>query len=176
MTPEIAALDACMKSSGLPYRVTSSQRLPRFAGDTSYHIAGQAVDFAGPTPWNAHTSSPALLSIWQFWMERAGSLKELIYSGAPFFISKGVVRPISQLSPALKDAHWNHVHVAVPSGWTFTPKEIIVPDTTPDYAVNDEPVSLAITPSGKGYIILCKDGGVFCFGDAEYLGRVHKNS
>lgn len=46
---------------------------------------------------------------------------------------------------------------------------------TPIYKVNAAPVSLAITPSGQGYIILCADGGVFTFGDAVYLGRVESN-
>lgn len=48
-----------------------------------------------------------------------------------------------------------------------------MPDNTPlDYKVNARPVSIAITPSGHGYVILCRDGGVITFGDAEYHGRV----
>ena len=83
--------------------------------------------------------------------------------------------PISTLSSSLRAAHWNHVHVAVPKGWRYTP-EIIVPEVSPmpDYGVVAAPVSLSITPTGNGYIILCADGGVFAFGDAKYLGRVHK--
>lgn len=54
-------------------------------------------------------------------------------------------------------------------------KEAPMPDPgPPDYEVNDAPVSISITPTGKGYLIMCADGGVFAFGDAVYLGRVHK--
>lgn len=54
-------------------------------------------------------------------------------------------------------------------------KEPAVADTTspPDYKVNAEPVSIAVLADGSGYIILTADGGVFCFGTAKYLGRVH---
>jgi hypothetical protein len=38
--------------------------------------------------------------------------------------------------------------------------------------VNAPPVGIAITPSGNGYIVLCADGGVFCFGDAKFFDRV----
>jgi len=55
------------------------------------------------------------------------------------------------------------------------PKEAPVPDPTPDYAVNAAPVSIAVLADGSGYIILCADGGVFTFGTARYLGRVHKS-
>lgn len=172
-----------MASSGLPYRVTSAQRQPRFPGDTSYHIIGQACDFAGLNPWNKHEVSAPLKAIWDFWMAKAGSLSELIYSGAPFYISKGKVRPISQLDSDLREAHWNHVHVAVPKGWHFTP-EVHVPEIDPlNPDINDEgnhivAVSISAVADAQGnmtgYVILGKDGGVFAFGPgAKYYGRVH---
>lgn len=51
-------------------------------------------------------------------------------------------------------------------------KEIAVPEAPPIYDVNAAPVSISVTPSGNGYVILCADGGVFAFGDAKYLGGV----
>lgn len=51
-----------------------------------------------------------------------------------------------------------------------------VADAMPDYPVAAAPLSIAVLGDGSGYIILCADGGVFCFGNAKYLGRVHKAS
>jgi hypothetical protein len=31
---------------------------------------------------------------------------------------------------------------------------------------------MAATPTGRGYWLVCADGGVFAFGDAEYFGNV----
>lgn len=45
--------------------------------------------------------------------------------------------------------------------------------TPPDYKVNAAPVSITVLADGSGYIIMTADGGVFCFGTARYLGRVH---
>lgn len=172
MTPELAALTAHMKT-GPPARLTSGQRAPRFRGDKSNHIAGLAADFAGPTPWNKAVKHEPLYNIWKFWMLVAGSLRELIYSGGSHYISKGLVRPIADLDDDLRAAHWNHVHVAVPKGWT-APKGIVVPETpAPSRPVVNAPVTgIAITPSGKGYLLVCADGGVFAFGDAPFLGNV----
>ncbi len=36
--------------------------------------------------------------------------------------------------------------------------------------MNGEPVAIASTPSGNGYWIFASDGGVFPYGDAEFLG------
>jgi hypothetical protein len=53
-------------------------------------------------------------------------------------------------------------------------KEAPVADAAPpDYKVNAAPVSITVLADGSGYIILTADGGVFCFGTAKYLGRVH---
>lgn len=161
-----------MAASGLPHRLTSGQRGPRYAGDSSLHIVGRGADFAGPQPsWN----SPELKAIWEYWMRVAGSLHELIYSGAPYYISRGQVKPIAQLSPSLRKAHWNHVHVGVPVGWT-APKEIIVPDQ-PVVRINGHAISISTIADSEGkltgYLILGSDGGVFGFGPgAGYFGRV----
>lgn len=54
-------------------------------------------------------------------------------------------------------------------------KEAPVADAPPDYPVAAPPISITVLGDGSGYIILCADGGVFCFGAAKYLGRVHKS-
>lgn len=58
--------------------------------------------------------------------------------------------------------------------------EAAAPAPAPNYAVNEEPVGLsAVFDSAgnvKGYYIICRDGGVFGFGQVPYLGRVHKRS
>jgi hypothetical protein len=55
-------------------------------------------------------------------------------------------------------------------------QEATVPDAPPVYTVVAAPVSISVTPSGNGYLILCADGGVFAFGDAKYLGGVKVKS
>lgn len=44
-----------------------------------------------------------------------------------------------------------------------------------DIIVNAPVVGMAATPTGKGYWVVCADGGVFSFGDAQYFGRVTYN-
>ena len=182
MTPEISGILSVVQASGLVHKVTSTQRAPRFRGDTSFHIAGTAVDLAGPSPWNVQKPSPCMLPLWDLYMAQAGRLAELFYSGAPFFVKNGVVRPISQLDPALRSAHWNHVHVAVRTGTILQPKEVVVPDAptpdpTPNYDVDGTPVGISALCDSNGvctgYLILASDGGVFSFGPGgKYFGRI----
>lgn len=177
MTPEVQALTDAVLASGLPHKVTSTQRAPRFPGDQSYHILGQAADFAGPTPWNVAVVHPPLYAIWEYWMGMAGGLAELIYSGAPFWISKGKILPIATLPATLRAAHWNHVHVAVPKGWRYT-KEIVVPETPAEpLRINGNVLSISAVSNSEGimtgYVVLASDGGIFAFGPgARFYGRV----
>lgn len=110
-----------------------------------------------------------LLDIWEYWSGIPG-LYELIYSGAPWYISRGRKLPISGLDSDLKSAHWNHVHVAVGAGWRFTkPAEAPMSDRV---VVNAPIVGMAATPSGNGYWLVAADGGIFAFGDARFMGNV----
>lgn len=177
MTPEIVALTTALRDSGLPHKVTSTQRPARFPEDRSYHMQGLAVDFAGPTPWNQAVVHPPLKAIWDFWMAQAGSLAELIYSGAPFWISGGRVLPISTLSSSLRAAHWNHVHVAVRKGWTYTPETKVPEAPAEPLRINGNVLSISALSDANGvctgYLILASDGGVFAFGPgARFFGRV----
>lgn len=143
---------------------------------TSLHYVGRAVDladFSGPG-WD----SPQLLSINKAVLQLVPLqfISELIYAGPGGVCVKNgkVVNGAAVYGAAVMAEHHNHVHLGVVP--TFTYKETAVADTTappPDYTVNAAPVSISITPSGHGYVILCADGGVFAFGDAEYHGRVH---
>lgn len=180
MTPELTHLTEHMAESGLAAHLTSGQRPARFIGDLSYHRLGLAADFAGPTPWNLPKVNPTLLSIWEYWMGIAGSLRELIYSGAPFWISKGKVLPISTLPADLRNQHWNHVHVAVAPGWR-KPIGVVVPETPAEtnepLRINGNVLSISAVANSEGimtgYVVLASDGGIFAFGPgAKFYGRV----
>lgn len=54
--------------------------------------------------------------------------------------------------------------------YSLLPQEEI-PVTEP-IIVNAPIVGISSTPSGQGYWLVSADGGVFAFGDAQYLGRV----
>jgi hypothetical protein len=117
--------------------------------------------------------SPGLLRIWAQFGAVESRLAELIYAGAPYCIQSGKrVNGYSTFGSTVMSQHHDHIHVAVSAGTFLVPLAAGGP-AVPDYLVNAEPVSISITPSGQGYIILCKDGGVFTFGDAKYFGRVH---
>ena len=176
---EVQSLIAYMALKGVPHRVTGTTGRFVSAGNPcaphspgSYHCkpgtdgAGLAIDLAEPTP---SANTPGLLAIFRAFSPVEQRLSELIYSGAAYSIKNG--RRVGRYAI---DAHWNHVHVSVPKGTLLVP--LASPpkgSVMPDYEVNAEPVSISVTPSGQGYLILCKDGGVFAFGDAVYLGRVH---
>lgn len=57
-----------------------------------------------------------------------------------------------------------------------TSKEQPVPDPAPQptHYVSKSPISgIAMTPTGKGYLLVAEDGAVFAFGDAVYIDRVY---
>jgi len=63
-------------------------------------------------------------------------------------------------------ALWNQVAAACTAGGQPAPG----PPTPP--ASTGGAVELVRTPSGKGYYIVAKDGGVFCYGDAKFFGSM----
>lgn len=139
----------------------------------SLHYRGRAVDVALPTgpSWN----SPALGEVAARLLQLVPLqfVSEFIWAGpGPIYVKNGV-----HVAPYAASDHRDHIHLAVVPAFTYTApavKEATVPDATPDYPVVAAPVSISVTPSGNGYLILCADGGVFAFGDAKFLGRVHK--
>jgi hypothetical protein len=180
---EANGLVRVVAQSGHPHIVTSVCRVGR--AQDSYHNkagtmgCGLAVDFAGPKPFNERRPHPPLSLIWAVLAEHSAQLAELFYSGAPFFVKDGVRYPIEILSPAVKNAHWNHVHAAVARGVVLVPATITAGQGTlggvsdPNVIPSQSPVvNLVPTPTGKGYWIITVRGEVFSFGDAQYFGRV----
>lgn len=81
------------------------------------------------------------------------------------------------------DGWCGHQHVPENEHWDPGPipitrllqREVPVPDdpnAPPVYKANTRVVAAFSTPTGKGYILVTADGGVFTFGDAEYHGGV----
>lgn len=136
----------------------------------SYHYAGRAVDIALPT--GPSVDSPVLGAIAARLLQLvpARFISEFIWAGpAPVFIRNG--KPVA---PYAADEHHEHIHLAATAAFTYTAPEAPMPDAPPDYPVDADPVSIAMTADGNGYVIMTADGGVFAFGTAKYLGRVHK--
>lgn len=50
-------------------------------------------------------------------------------------------------------------------------EEPVMADDSKRVPVNAPVVGMAATPTGKGYWIVCADGGVFGFGDADFFGN-----
>lgn len=152
LSREVRALVTYMAVTGVPYRVTSTTGGTHVAG--SYHYRpgtdgdGLAADFAGPVP---STNSPALSAIYEAFGPIRDQLVELFGPGDP--------------------GHADHVHVAVPLGFTWTPPEVPMPSPTRPL-VNAPVVGMAATPTGQGYWLVCADGGIFTFGDAIFHGNV----
>lgn len=139
----------------------------------SFHYSGAAVDVALPSgpSWNSPALGAVAAELLRIVPLRF--IREFIWAGPqPIYVKNG-----RHVAPYAVSQHRNHIHLAVTPAFTYTAppaeREASVPDAMPDYEVVAPPVSISITPDGNGYIILCADGGVFCFGTARYLGRVH---
>lgn len=163
-TKVTAALRVVTRLSGGVVRYTTNGG----HSNGSLHYVGQAVDIALPT--GPTVDSPALGAVAAELLRLVPLrfIRELIWAGPnPVYIKNG-----KRVAPYAVAAHRNHIHLAATADFTYH-QEPPMPET-PDYAVVAAPVSIAVLADGSGYIILCADGGVFCFGTAQYLGRVHK--
>jgi hypothetical protein len=87
-----------------PYRLTITSTTEGKHATHSYHYASRAIDVGG--------SHQQMLAVANAALKRPHDFTELFYGGAPSFIKNGQVYPISQLDPALKAEHMNHVHLA----------------------------------------------------------------
>lgn len=165
-TPVTAALRVVsLLAGGVVLYTTNGSHSPG-----SYHYRGQAVDIALPSgpSWNSPALGAVAAELVRLIPIRF--IKELIWSGPnPIYIKNGV-----RVAPYAVSAHRNHIHLAATADFTYTAPEAPMPDAPPDYEVVAAPISITMNADGSGYIILCADGGVFTFGTARYLGRVHK--
>ena len=130
----------------------------------SFHYRGQAVDIALPSgpSWNSPELGRVAAELVRLIPIRF--IKELIWSGPnPVYIKNGV-----RVAPYAVNDHRNHIHLAATADFTYA-SEAPMPDRP---VVTAPIVGIAITPSGNGYILVGADGGVFCFGDAKFLGNV----
>ena len=179
---EVTLLRQYLRDSGVPHTVTAS--VGRYVSDSdpcsphtprSLHCAegtggrGRAIDVAGRTPTR---DSPALLAVYRILLPLGPRCVELIYSGpGGGFWNNGRQVGAGHYGPSVVAGHHNHVHIAVPLG-TFVryPKESAMGEEV-TIRSNAPIVGIAATPSGAGYWLVAADGGVFAFGDANYLGR-----
>lgn len=144
----------------------------------SLHYVGRAVDLAAVAGPGVDTPALLAINLGVLQFMPIAQISELIYAGPGGRCVKNgkFVDGYAVYGAEVMSEHHNHVHLGVVANYSLTAPEAPMPDAAPDYEVNAAPLSLSITPSGNGYIILCSDGGVFCFGDAKYLGRVHKKT
>lgn len=105
--PVIASLVAWMEDSGVPHRVTSTLR----SDPRSFHSQGLAVDFAGPEP-GRYTDE--LLAVYRALEPLGPDCLELIYAHYGWKNGR-----LFRYSPAIRRAHANHVHVAMPADWRY---------------------------------------------------------
>lgn len=191
MTPisrEAQSLIDYVESTGIPYRVTDVNGPGHVKG--SYHNQpgtggdGLAVDFAGATPGVTPDTAAQMLAIQRAFLMVADRLAELVYSGSDVAVAIKDGKPVNGRScfgPVVWPDHRDHVHVAVPRGTFLAPlsQPLVtlgggtMPADDPNRSnVNAPIVGIAITPTGKGYLLVAADGGVFAFGDAVFLGNV----
>lgn len=187
---ESRAIIAYVEAAGLPHRVTDVNGPGHVDGSWHYVKAtggtGTAVDFGGAIPGVNQTTVLQMAAIYRALLDVGGQLAELIYSGIdvdgrPVTIAVHQGRRVDGASfygPAVWRDHFDHVHVAVPRGvflshptGTLQGGQMAVDD--PNRTNVNAPITgIAITPTGKGYILVAADGGVFTFGDAEFFGNV----
>jgi len=174
-----------VEATGLPHRVTDVNG-PGHA-PSSYHYAqgtggiGTAVDLAGVTPGVSPATANQMLALYRALLPVAASLAELIHAGPGVTVAVKNGRRVD--GPTVYRTVWadhaDHVHVAVPRGvflshptGTVEMEARMVPNDPDRPDVNAPIVGMASTPTGKGYWLVSADGGVFAFGDAQYLGNV----
>lgn len=142
---------------------------------TSLHYVGRAVDLAdrsGPG-WD----SEQLLAINHQIVATLPHpmISELIYAGPGGICMKNgvIVEGQAVYGAAVMSEHHNHVHLGVIPSFTYNTPEAAMPADDPNIPNVNAPIcGIAATPTGKGYWLVSMDGGVFAFGDAQFLGRV----
>ncbi len=115
------ALVNALVEGGIAHRVTSTVRpgaRTRATGAVSLHSLGRAVDLTGP---GGSGDVAGGMKIFDFFGSGGANLSELIYSPAPYYISRGGRRrPIGALNAITEADHWDHVHAALARGGVVT--------------------------------------------------------
>lgn len=144
---------------------------------SSLHYSGRAVDLAARAGPGADTSALLAINEQIVQLLPLSMISELIYSGPGGICIKDgkVVSGMARYGPTVMADHHNHVHLGVIPTFTYNngvQEELPVADD-PNIPNSQAKIVAAFpTPSGKGYTIVTADGAVFCFGDAEYHGRI----
>ena len=102
-----------LRRTGIGFGVSSTVRpgsKTRAKGTLSLHALGRAVDLTGPNMMEIFNTLAAVAGNW---------LQELIYSPAPFFVSRGRRVPIGALDSITRADHFDHVHAGTfdNGGW-----------------------------------------------------------
>lgn len=162
LSREVHGIIRHLGNSGVVFKVTDIDT-PNVHSLTSYHYRagtegnGLAIDAAAPWPTR---DSKQLLAIFAAFGAVETQLAELIYSGAPYSIKNG--RRVARYGV---NAHWDHVHIAVPLG-TVLAKEATMPE--PEPPANKRIVSCF--DYQNGYALVTADGAVYCFNCTYYGG------
>jgi hypothetical protein len=125
------------------------------------------MDVAGMVPsWD----SPILLALFQAFVPIEKQLTELIYARAPYNIKYG--RRVGLYAQA---QHHNHVHVAVPKGWRWTPAPVVLEKVRPMLmpALVLEPIVAELKSPEGGVWLLSTSGAVYSFGGARFHGGMN---
>lgn len=171
---ELGFMRYFLKDSGLAHRVTSAVRI----GATARHWfpgtsgMGLALDISGPSYGRDTDEQLALFNM--LFKTIGHQLRELYFShpSVSLMIRKGRVVPRSQIPKSIIDGHHDHVHWSVVKG-TFV--KFPIPTTFPEASqmIRNEAIAIRPTPSGQGFYIAARDGGVFPFGDAIGFGSLY---
>jgi hypothetical protein len=135
--------------------------------DGSYHYGGQAVDIALPSGPSWDHPELRIVAGHLLRLIPIQFIREFIWSGpGAIYIKNG-----KRVAPYAAAQHHDHIHLAASAAFTYEPPKE-APVSEPRVRANAPCVGVAITPSGQGYILAGADYGVFCFGDAAFLGNL----
>jgi len=141
---------------------------------TSYHYLGRAVDLAARSGPGVDTSELLEINEQVIQFVPLSMISELIYSGPGNICVKNgrIDSGLKLFGIDVMARHHNHVHLAVVDSFTYSGGSPLPADDPNRANVSAPIVGIAITPTGKGYLLAGMDGGVFAFGDAVYLGSL----
>lgn len=141
---------------------------------TSHHYSGRAVDLAAREGPGVNTSALLAINEGIIRVLPLSMISELIYGGVGNVCVKNgrIVAGLAAYGSTIMSRHRDHVHLAVIATFTYNGGSPLPADDPNRANINAPIVGITITPTGKGYLLVAADGGVFAFGDAVFLGNV----